>query len=229
MLELSLQSIMRKKPHIIGIFHIFIGVTIAFAIAAGFRILSPYPAHAATTWVDIKANGSDGPITVPYGNFAGVSWSSFGADSCFVYSYATQWTGTFGFGQTRNITSDQTYSLYCYGKDGIMVDRVRINTEGQFSPSSNVSNTSGGSSGKVLGAGDVVTGPEDTVLWSLGAGFVASMVSYYFFFARREGWGVRGVIRLRKIRYAHCEGEDPYKKEFSRVTQEIKKQEKKEI
>lgn len=65
---------------------------------------------------DIKANGSDGPITISYNTAATISWSSSGASSCSVSPAG--WTGTSGSQPTGNLTSAETYDLICSGPGG---------------------------------------------------------------------------------------------------------------
>lgn len=66
---------------------------------------------------DIKANSSDGPISINYNTSANLTWSSTNASSCSVSPGG--WTGTYGPGQsTGNLTSSQTYTLSCSGTGG---------------------------------------------------------------------------------------------------------------
>jgi len=83
----------------------------------------PVPSSAPTA--DIKANGSDGPITISYNTSATISWSATNASSCLVSS--TGWTGTSGSQSTGNLTSSQTYTLACSGPGGSASDSVTVN------------------------------------------------------------------------------------------------------
>ena len=76
---------------------------------------------------DIKANGSDEPIMIPYNTSATASWSSTNANSCTVSP--TGWTGTSGSQSTGNLTSSQTYSLACSNPNGSASDSVTVNVE----------------------------------------------------------------------------------------------------
>lgn len=73
---------------------------------------------------DIKANGSDNPITIPYNTSATITWISSNADSCSVSP--TGWTGTSGFQSTGSLTASQIYTLNCTGQ-GAASDSVTIN------------------------------------------------------------------------------------------------------
>lgn len=74
--------------------------------------------------VNIRANGSDGPITVASGATAGVSWSSSNATSCTVSP--TGWTGTGGL-ETITARTTATYTANCAGAGGSASDSVLVN------------------------------------------------------------------------------------------------------
>src|SRR3972149_9597364 len=68
--------------------------------------------------VDIKANNSNGPITISYNTSATLSWSSSNATGC---TASNGWTGskaTSGSQSTSNLTSAKTYTLACSGSGG---------------------------------------------------------------------------------------------------------------
>ncbi len=68
--------------------------------------------------VDIKANGSDGPIIVPVNTSATISWASSGAASCTVSPGG--WTGLSNSGvSTGPLASSQTYTITCTGPQGL--------------------------------------------------------------------------------------------------------------
>ncbi len=74
---------------------------------------------------DIKANGSDGPITIPSGTSADIHWTSTLTDSCTVTPGG--WTGTSGSHPSGNLTGTQTYTLNCTGPGGTATDSVTVN------------------------------------------------------------------------------------------------------
>lgn len=78
--------------------------------------------------------------------------------------------------------------------------------------------------GQVLGAADVVTGPEDILPLVLLFGFASSLMSYYYFFARREGWGFGGILRMQRIRTVYAK-QDVFKRKFVRAVAKIKERE----
>jgi len=99
---------------------------------------TPTPAPTA----NIKANNSDGPITIGYNSPATISWSSTNATSCSVSP--TGWSGTSNLGiSTGNLTSGKTYTLSCSGAGGSASDSVTVNV----SPASGGGTSGGGSSG----------------------------------------------------------------------------------
>jgi len=80
-----------------------------------------------STTVDIKANGSDGPVTIPYNNSANLTWTSSNADSCYA---SNAWSGTkaiSGSQSTGSLTSSRTYTITCTGSGGSVSDSVNVN------------------------------------------------------------------------------------------------------
>jgi hypothetical protein len=83
--------------------------------------------YAPSVWVDIKANGSDGSITIPYNSSATLTWNSSNANYCYA---SGAWSGTkpiFGSESTGNLTlSPRTYTITCTGPGGSASDSVTI-------------------------------------------------------------------------------------------------------
>ncbi len=73
---------------------------------------------------DIKANSSDGPISIEYNSSATISWTSTVMSSCTVSPNG--WTGTSGSQSTGNLTESQTYGLNCTGSEGSRSDSVTV-------------------------------------------------------------------------------------------------------
>jgi len=85
----------------------------------------PSPPTPPPPTADIKANGSDGPITIAYNTAATISWTSSNATSCSVSP--TGWSGTSSGGvSTGNLTSSKTYTLTCSGTGGTKTDSVQV-------------------------------------------------------------------------------------------------------
>ncbi len=81
--------------------------------------------------VDIKANGSDGTITIPYNSSANLTWTSTNATSCYA---STDWSGTKGTSgseTTYNLTYSKTYTITCTGSGGSASDSVTVNAQSQ--------------------------------------------------------------------------------------------------
>jgi uncharacterized repeat protein (TIGR01451 family) len=81
----------------------------------------------ASPTVDIKANNSDGPITISYNTAAALAWVSANADSC---TASEDWSGTkslSGSQSTGNLTSAKTYTITCTGSGGSAFDSVTVN------------------------------------------------------------------------------------------------------
>jgi hypothetical protein len=94
--------------------------------------------------VDLKANGSDGPVSVNYGGQVNLSWTSNSANSCVA---SGGWLGSKSVSGTQtiyNLTSSQTFTLTCTGSAGSDSDSVTVNVG---SPSLSVSLSPSPSSG----------------------------------------------------------------------------------
>ena len=87
--------------------------------------------------VDIKANNSDGPISIQPNTSANLTWTSQSVNSC---TAAGAWSGTkltSGSESTGNLTSSKTYTITCFGLGGSASDSVTINVQqvlGEVSP-----------------------------------------------------------------------------------------------
>ena len=91
--------------------------------------------------VDIRANGSNGPISIPWGTAATLSWTSTDATSC---TASGAWSGSKSISNsesTGNITSfPRTYTITCTGPGGTSApDSVTIN---QSTPTLSINLTS---------------------------------------------------------------------------------------
>jgi len=77
--------------------------------------------------VDLKANNSNGPITIIYNTAATLSWTSSSATSC---TASNGWSGakvTSGSESTGSLTSNKTYTLTCTGAGGSATNLVTVN------------------------------------------------------------------------------------------------------
>ena len=77
--------------------------------------------------VDIKANNSDGPITIASGGSATISWTSANALSC---AASNGWSGSksaSGSMSTGSLTASRTYTLTCSNRVGSASDSVTVN------------------------------------------------------------------------------------------------------
>lgn len=79
--------------------------------------------------VDIKANGSNGPITISYNSAANLTWSTTNSPtSC---SASNGWSGSKsvsgGSQSTGNLTSSRTYTINCSNSGGSDSDSVTVN------------------------------------------------------------------------------------------------------
>ena len=124
--------------------------------------------------VNIKANGSNGPITIDYDDSATLTWTSSNADSCYA---SRDWSGNksaSGSQSTGRLTSSKTYKITCEGPGGSDSDSVTVEVEdrvsGDFFLRKTVRNISRGtdysdviyaSPGEILNFGIVIIAEED--------------------------------------------------------------------
>ena len=79
-----------------------------------FRIVTAPPPTQPIT-VDIKANGSNGPITIPYGTSATLTWGSISATSCV--AAGNSWSGAKALSSsesTKALYAPATYKIVCF-------------------------------------------------------------------------------------------------------------------
>ena len=108
---------------------------------------------------DIKANGSDGPITIGYNTSANISWTSQNASSCTVTP--GNWTGTSGSRSSGNLVSSRTYHLNCTGSNGSSAsDSVTVNVQNQPSPPPTADIKANGSDGPITIPGTIAGAPS---------------------------------------------------------------------
>ncbi|MFH0948675.1 MAG: hypothetical protein V1833_06755, partial [Elusimicrobiota bacterium] len=101
------------------------------AKSTGFSVVSlvsNYSVFYAPT-VDIKANGSDGSITIGYNNSANLSWTSSNANSCTAGNAWSGYKNTSGSESTGNQTYSRTYTITCTENGGSASDSVTVNVE----------------------------------------------------------------------------------------------------
>ncbi len=89
-----------------------------------------------TPTVNIRANNSDTPITIPYNTSANLTWSSTYTSFCSVSPGG--WTGTSGSQSTGNLTIGKTYSLNCTGPN--VSDSITVNVASQTNQNPPVQN-----------------------------------------------------------------------------------------
>ena len=85
----------------------------------------PPPPPSPRVIADIKADGQDGPITIPHGTAATISWTSQGASSCAV-TPGNQ-SGLSGSFSTGTLILGRVYTVNCTGPGGQANDEVLVN------------------------------------------------------------------------------------------------------
>jgi hypothetical protein len=114
---------------------------------------------------DIKANGSNGPITVPAKTNVTISWTSRNVTSCSILRNGSPWkTGLQNSGTPDTPPATKTtYQINCTGPKGSVLDSVVVNVSGSRPPLT----CSGSPNPAYLSAGGIVT-------WSATKGFPSS-------------------------------------------------------
>ena len=81
--------------------------------------------------VDLRINGSNGPVNVPYNGSIELTWYSSSVTSC---SASGGWSGTkavSGSESKSDLTSSKTYTINCTGSGGSVSDSVSVNVGGE--------------------------------------------------------------------------------------------------
>jgi hypothetical protein len=131
---------------------------------------------------DIKANDSDGPVTINYGGSATISWISQNAANCTISPAG--WSGTFNLGwDSGPLTQATTYTLTCTGQNEMTAsDSVTVNVGPQVpAPTAALGLSTDG----INYSGSVIVNASSTVYYSWSSsnanGFSSSIsgISYY--------------------------------------------------
>lgn len=110
------------------------------SVVVNVQSVSPPPPPATSPTVNLKANNSDGPITVPSGSTVNLTWSTTNASAC---QASDAWSGAKNVGtnitESRGpLTTSGTYKLTCTGIGGSVSDSVTVNADNQLSSISTV-------------------------------------------------------------------------------------------
>lgn len=82
---------------------------------------------AAAVTADIKANNSDGPISIATNTAVSIAWSSANATQCKFNG--TEVVATSGTRQSANLTAAKTFTIECTGPGGTDTDAVSVNIQ----------------------------------------------------------------------------------------------------
>jgi len=153
--------------------------------ATGYGQDATFTTECLPPTVDLKAEGSDGPITLPYGSSVTLSWTSTNATEC---EASGDWLGQKSLSGTEiieNLTSSKIFILSCSGPGGTATDSVSVNIN-------NPPQANAGPDKEVLEGGEIILegsgsdpdGDEITFSWSCDGGSLSnSNVAQPTFFA----------------------------------------------
>lgn len=106
---------------------------------------------------DIKANGSDDPITITSGQSASLTWSSTNVRSCSSADFSTGNVTSNSTGVSVSPTATKTYNLTCTSNDGRTgIDSVTVNVVSAPAPTVTVT----------ASPASISSGGSSTVSWS---------------------------------------------------------------
>lgn len=107
--------------------------TLACSVSTAVSVVASNPA----TTVDLKVNGSDGPLNIVSGTNISVTWTSNNSTSCAAESFPLLggWNGVKAINSAapqviNNITQSYVLNLRCIGNNGTEVDTVQVNVGG---------------------------------------------------------------------------------------------------
>jgi hypothetical protein len=84
--------------------------------------------------VDLKVNGSDSNVSVPYNTPVVLTWTSSNVNYCYA---SGDWSGNKSLSGTENlgyITSSKTYTITCTGSSGTAADTIYVTATPYYNP-----------------------------------------------------------------------------------------------
>lgn len=124
------QSLVIGQPVVFAVaFHAAFSATQANEAYPICAALDPVGGAPASPAADIKANGSDGPVTIPFNTSVNISWTSTNATSCTVDPDG--WTGIAGSRSIGTLTAGRVFTLRCTGPGGDATDSVTVAVQAQ--------------------------------------------------------------------------------------------------
>ena len=105
--------------------------------------------------VDIKANDSDGPVSIDSGSSVNLAWGSVNADSCTASGDWSDNIPTNGTATKDNLTSPKTYIITCTGAGPDAEDNVVVNINYPNAPTVDIK--ANDSDGPTINSGESIT------------------------------------------------------------------------
>ncbi len=130
-------------------------------------VLPPTPPPAPRPIVEVKANGSDGPITIPHLGSFHLTWNSRNAQSCQASGYPT-WSGAVApnvLGSQYPSGLDKTYifKLTCSGPGGTASDAVQVNVSDNQAPIARITTQEACIDTNVSASGSTSSDPDGSI------------------------------------------------------------------
>lgn len=100
----------------------------------------PTPPPVPKPTVDLKANGSDGPITIPFHGSFHLTWTSRNVHTCKASGFPTFSGYVLGNGSQypKDLDKTYTFNLTCTGPGGTATDAVRVDVSNNQSPQARI-------------------------------------------------------------------------------------------
>ena len=132
--------------------------------------------------VNIKANNSDGTITIAYNTSANLTWTSSNANSCYA---SNNWYGSkslSGSESTGSLTYTKVYTITCSNNTAFATDSVTVHVTSAPTPTNHAPTVNAGVNKEIYGTESVVLqgyahdpdGDHITYSWSCNGGSLSN-------------------------------------------------------
>ncbi|HPN67324.1 MAG TPA: hypothetical protein PLZ62_01580 [bacterium] len=157
------------------------------------QVLVYTSSEPAAPTVDLKANGSDGPVTINSGDNITMNWTITNATSC---TASGSWSGSKnssgGEETINNVTTDGTYTLQCTGDGGTASDSVTVNVQEAVNTDAGIIFIRGGNIYKIS-----LDGTNEIQLTSGGTDSSPRVSGNVVYFSRTRSGGSHNIWKMK--------------------------------